>query len=128
MSRVDALIERVMADHPGVSKTAQLRYYEAVHQELGPLARELEKENGTLREQVDSLTKQLQARWREASEKVPRYRTVYTCPDCGNVYRAGDQDVTIFAHDGGIHCRKCNPNANPWGKLPVMQESREARA
>lgn len=40
--RVDALIERVMQKHPGFGVSAQARYYEAVHQELAPLARDLE--------------------------------------------------------------------------------------
>lgn len=40
--RVDALIERVMQAHPGFGVSAQARYYEAVHQELAPLARDLE--------------------------------------------------------------------------------------
>lgn len=43
--RVDALIAKVMAEHPGVSRTAQAEYYEEVHQHLAPLARELEREN-----------------------------------------------------------------------------------
>lgn len=44
--RVDALIAKVMAEHPGVSRTAQAEYYEEVHQHLAPLARDLERENG----------------------------------------------------------------------------------
>jgi hypothetical protein len=54
VSKVDALIELVMAEHrmsddrlPG--QKAQLDYYEAVHQELAPLARYLEQENEKLR-------------------------------------------------------------------------------
>ena len=43
--RVDALIERVMDEHPSVGRA----YYEAVHQELAPLARELEAEIALLR-------------------------------------------------------------------------------
>jgi len=127
--RVEALIERVMAQHPvHGTPAAQLRYFDAVHQELAPHARNLERENESLRAQVAGLTKQLQARWREASEKAPKYRTVYTCPKCSNVYRAGDQDVTIFAQSGSVYCRKCNPRANPWGANSVMQETREVRA
>lgn len=49
MSRVEALIDRVMAEHPGLGVTAQARYYEDVHQHLAPLARELERENEQLR-------------------------------------------------------------------------------
>lgn len=42
--RVDELIERVMKAFPSVSALAQSRYYEEVHQELAPLARELERQ------------------------------------------------------------------------------------
>ena len=46
--RVEACIEAVMARHPGASIRADARYYEAVHQELAPLARELEVENNRI--------------------------------------------------------------------------------
>jgi hypothetical protein len=51
--RVEAVIERTMKRFPGIGPAAQARYYEAVHQELAPLARALERE-------VNSLTRQLQ--------------------------------------------------------------------
>ncbi|AJW99614.1 gp38 domain protein [Burkholderia gladioli] len=47
--RVDELITGVMKRFPGVSASAQARYYEEVHQHLAPLARELEAENARLR-------------------------------------------------------------------------------
>ncbi|WP_070106459.1 hypothetical protein [Burkholderia plantarii] len=47
--RVDELIAGVMKRFPGVSASAQARYYEEVHQHLAPLARELEAENARLR-------------------------------------------------------------------------------
>lgn len=63
--RVDALIDRVMKVFPGVSASAQARYYEAVHQELAPLAREIERQRGEairsqneLHEQVYQLQQQ----------------------------------------------------------------------
>lgn len=52
IERVNALIERVMADYPVMLLTTtarDLRYYKAVHQELAPLARALELENDRLR-------------------------------------------------------------------------------
>lgn len=49
---VDELIARVMKLHPGESPAVLRRYYEEVHQELAPLARELEAENAALREQL----------------------------------------------------------------------------
>lgn len=42
--RVEAVINAVMERYPGIGPAAQLRYFEAVHQELGPLARDLERE------------------------------------------------------------------------------------
>lgn len=46
----DALIESVMAKHPGDGKASQARYYEAVHQELAPLCRSFEVEIARLNE------------------------------------------------------------------------------
>lgn len=48
--RVDAVIAEVMAKHPGETPRALAIYYEAVHQDLAPLARQLEAENIRLRE------------------------------------------------------------------------------
>ena len=45
---VDALIDKVMAAHPRTSASGQAEYYEVVHQELAPLARQLEIENRRL--------------------------------------------------------------------------------
>lgn len=47
--KVEALIEAAMARYKGHGTLAQARYYEAVHQDLAPLARALERENATLR-------------------------------------------------------------------------------
>jgi hypothetical protein len=47
--QVEALIASVMAKHKGLGTLSQARYYEAVHQELAPLARELERENRQLK-------------------------------------------------------------------------------
>jgi len=46
---VDGLISRVMAQHPGLNSVSRANYYEAVHQELAPLARSLEREVRMLR-------------------------------------------------------------------------------
>jgi hypothetical protein len=51
--RVEAVIDAVMKRYPGSSKAALARYFEAVHQELAPLARLLERE---LREAREALT------------------------------------------------------------------------
>lgn len=49
---VDACIQAVMAKHPGQTPRALATYFEAVHQELAPLARRLELENAQLRQQL----------------------------------------------------------------------------
>jgi hypothetical protein len=41
--RVESVIDACMKRFPGVTKAAQARYFEAVHQDLAPLARELER-------------------------------------------------------------------------------------
>lgn len=54
--RTDALIAKVMSDYPtdlvapSGLKRVLAKYYEAVHQELAPLCRELEVENRALRD------------------------------------------------------------------------------
>ncbi|GKS73689.1 hypothetical protein AVME950_02355 [Acidovorax sp. SUPP950] len=121
MSRetVDALIERVLAQHPSNSPGAVARYFEAVHQELAPLARELEAENERLRHQV-------QGGWISAKELLAtRQRAVFSCGRCGNVYRAGDQNVTIYAEDGAAKCRRCNPTTGRGGQ--VMTKTMEPK-
>jgi hypothetical protein len=56
--RTDALIAKVMADYPTDHlaprsvKAALAKYFEAVHQELAPLCRELEAENLALRDRL----------------------------------------------------------------------------
>jgi hypothetical protein len=59
--RVDALIERVMDEHPSVGRAARAAYYEAVHQELAPLARDLELESALLRNDIARLRKVVMA-------------------------------------------------------------------
>ncbi|WP_175762250.1 hypothetical protein [Burkholderia anthina] len=53
--RVESLIEQYKRRFPGISKASQARYFEEVHQALAPLARELERENGELRAEIDRL-------------------------------------------------------------------------
>lgn len=111
---VDALIERVMQQHPGDTPRSLARYFETVHQELAPLARELEAENLRMREQ-------LQGDWNSAKALLTtRQRAVFTCGRCGNVYRAGDLPVTLYADNGAAKCRSCNPDAGRDGQVMVM--------
>lgn len=57
--RVEACIDAVMAKYPRTGPVSQAKYYEEVHQHLGPLARELERElaqaNADVREMRDIL-------------------------------------------------------------------------
>ncbi len=53
--RVEALIARVMDRFPGQTEQSDRRYYPAVHQELGPLARDLERETITMQARVQEL-------------------------------------------------------------------------
>jgi hypothetical protein len=116
---VDSLIERVMSQYPDCTPSAQAKFFEAVHQELAPLARELESENQQLREQF-------QAEWNSAKahlamRSATRQRAVYTCGRCGNVYRAGDMPVTIYAENGAAKCRACNPSTGKGGQAMTME-------
>lgn len=51
--RVTACINAVIKLYPGDSKAALARYFEAVHQELVPLARELEREIADLKHDIE---------------------------------------------------------------------------
>lgn len=54
---VEALIDRVMAKYTGLGPAAEARYFKAVHQEIAPLARDLETENEQLRRQLEAVQK-----------------------------------------------------------------------
>lgn len=53
--RVEVLLDHYQRCYPGIGKSSQARYFEEVHQALAPLARELERENGELRAEIDRL-------------------------------------------------------------------------
>ncbi|MER1003260.1 ead/Ea22-like family protein [Pseudomonas aeruginosa] len=54
-SEVEQLLERYIKRFPGKHKAAMSRYFEAVHQELAPLARKLEAERDRLKAENDRL-------------------------------------------------------------------------
>ncbi|MCO2058755.1 hypothetical protein FA407_18550 [Pseudomonas aeruginosa] len=54
-SEVEQLLERYIKRFPGEYKAAMSRYFEAVHQELAPLARKLEAERDRLKTENDRL-------------------------------------------------------------------------
>ncbi len=53
--RVEACIQACMEKYPRTSPKALAVYFEAVHQELAPLARQLEHENAQLRAQLSGV-------------------------------------------------------------------------
>ena len=64
-SKVDDLIAEMMLKHPSQTDRAVAAYFEAVHQQLAPLARDLEaklelekQKNRELQAEIDSLTKE----------------------------------------------------------------------
>lgn len=71
--RVEAVIDAMCARFPGASKASQNRYFEAVHQELAPLARELERENRALREQMKSVEQATRTAALKEAEHVCAY-------------------------------------------------------
>ncbi|HEJ2806540.1 TPA: hypothetical protein SL251_004913 [Pseudomonas aeruginosa] len=77
-SEVEQLLERYIKRFPGEHKAAMSRYFEAVHQELAPLARKLEAERDRLKAENESLLDELSActehpggcgYWREAAKR-----------------------------------------------------------
>lgn len=54
--RVEAVIDKVIAEHPGLGDAARARYFEEVHQHLAPLARDLERELRVETNNVGDLT------------------------------------------------------------------------
>ncbi|EPV8688315.1 hypothetical protein ACWAUP_001988 [Pseudomonas aeruginosa] len=54
-SEVEQLLERYIKRFPGEHKAAMSRYFEAVHQELAPLARKLEAERDRLKAESEAL-------------------------------------------------------------------------
>ncbi|EIU7111458.1 hypothetical protein A9P19_004285 [Pseudomonas aeruginosa] len=54
-SEVEQLLERYIKRFPGEHKAAMSRYFEAVHQELAPLARKLEAERDRLKAENEEL-------------------------------------------------------------------------
>jgi hypothetical protein len=53
--RVEACIDAAMARNPGRSKIDQARYFEDVHQDLAPLARQLERELAAKQAEIERL-------------------------------------------------------------------------
>lgn len=68
--RVEACIDSVMRQYPTLGGRADQRYYEAVHQELAPLARELERELVKTREDRDMWA----AKWSAERKKYAALR------------------------------------------------------
>lgn len=86
--RVEFCIQQVMDQHPCTSPRALATYYEAVHQELAPLARELERESARQRAALENIRLYAARHRREAwAQEVLRF-----CADagaCGSPLRVG---------------------------------------
>ncbi len=67
--RVESVIAKVMAEHPGTSARAQADYYEAVHQELAPLAREMERDLTAIKDERDAMD-ELIAEYQRSERKL----------------------------------------------------------
>lgn len=131
LETVADLIARVEAAHPASHiPSRQLAYFEAVHQELAPLARALERR---LAEVEAELLACQRKDWTDKSA-LRRVRgvlksamvSVFTCPSCSNEYRAGTDPVTVYADRGHVNCRACNPRCLPQ-HATVMNERLEPR-
>jgi len=72
--QVDCLIALTMAEHPGTGRTEQAEFYEAVHMELAPMARQLEREARRWRRKLHQLRLDVLAvmpeNWREDPDWV----------------------------------------------------------
>ncbi len=121
LERVNTLIERVMAEHPSTTPKALAVYFEAVHQELGPLALALEMENDQLRETIKGYQRE------QFEQRRVTVTHVWSCVKCENVYRGGQKDVTVFAENGKVYCRNCVNPARVWACAPMV-ETTEPRA
>lgn len=121
LERVNDLIERVLAEHPTTTPKAMAVYFEAVHQELAPLARALELENDRLREAIAGYERE------KFEQRRVTVTHVWTCGKCGSVYRGGQKEVTVFAENGHVYCRKCVNPARVWAFAPMV-ETTEKRA
>lgn len=100
--RVDALIERVMQEHPGFGASAQARYYEAVHQELAPLARDQEAEIARLQSASDMRFQQAMENGQRAQQAEALLRECLPFLYC-NPGGTAELSTRITAHLGSTH-------------------------
>lgn len=127
------LIARVEAKHPRLGRAAMATYYEAVHQELAPLARALEQRVAELEAELLAQATIQRKQWRDHStlrrmkaETPGSMLSIFKCPKCSNEYRAGTSPVTVYAENGRVSCRACNPNCLP-SLATTMNERLEPR-
>lgn len=77
---VEAVIDAVMERYPGMGPSAQLRYYEAVHQELAPLARDLERESAIQSNALENIRLLAARHWKEEwGQQILKY-----CAEAGH--------------------------------------------
>ncbi|WP_186187962.1 hypothetical protein [Burkholderia gladioli] len=98
--RVDELIAGVMKRFPGVSASAQARYYEEVHQHLAPLARELEAENARLRANAVAIWNNRAA---SPAPAIPAHTRAWIeklidCFDVDDMKNIGPEDASCYVN------------------------------
>lgn len=133
LETVSDLIARVDKKHHRLGPAGQAAFFEAVHQELAPLARALEHRVAELEKELLAQAATQRKQWRDHStlrrmkgEATGSMVSVYKCPNCSNEYRAGTTPVTIYAENGRVSCRACNPRCLP-SLATTMNERLEPR-
>ncbi len=120
--RVEECIQRVMSEHPGESPTAMARYFEAVHQELAPLARELERQRDAAWEESRTIRKAVNANPQEAtSDEVER--VVAQRDKLFDLVKRSHRQIMAWAEQYGKHNPKWLP---PAGDVRLLEDITEA--
>ena len=101
--QVDCLIALTMAEHPGTGRTEQAEFYEAVHMELAPMARQLEREARRWRRKLHQLRLDVLAvmpeNWREDPDWVALAENQKFDKKVGDGGTAVTREMIGAAHD-----------------------------
>lgn len=122
--RVEECIQRVMSEHPGESSTALAQYFEAVHQELAPLAREIEQQRDAAWEESRAIRKAINADPQEAtSDEVDRI--VAQRDKLLGLVKRSHRQIMAWAEQYGKHNPEWLP---PAGDVRLLEDIAEAVA
>ena len=120
--RVEECIQRVMIEHPGDSPKALALYFEAVHQELAPLARELEQQRDAAWEESRAIRKAINADQQEAtSDEVER--VVAQRDKLLGLVKRSHLQIMAWAEQYGNHNPEWLP---PAGDVRLLEDIAEA--